>query len=88
VEIKIADVPQIREAALVGSADITTTTLKFLDDTHIVVGMNFSSAPDMNAGQSFRATVVSNATIVIIDPVVSMGRCNARSTLTYRETKN
>jgi hypothetical protein len=67
LEIKIADIPQIREAAMIGPADVTTTTLKFLDDTHIVVGMNFSSAPDVNGGQTFRATVVSNATIVIID---------------------
>ncbi|HEY6128516.1 MAG TPA: hypothetical protein VIW23_10070 [Candidatus Acidoferrum sp.] len=64
-ELKISDVQPLRESSKIGPA--SATDLKFVDNDRLALGMYFSSTPDPNAGQDFRGTVRSNATIVAFD---------------------
>jgi len=68
LKVQISDVPAIQEASSIESPDVAPASLNFLDNQHVILGMNFSSAAERSAaGQYLHATVVSTATIVIFD---------------------
>jgi hypothetical protein len=64
-EFRISDIQPVHESSSVGPACVTN--LIFVDNDRLALGMYFSSPPDPNAGQDFRRTVRSNATIVTFD---------------------